>query len=106
MNDISIYFEPISTSGVKFEEGSLGELNSVNERSFPELKKGDVAFFYVPEYRGINRETPIEGNRDTFRFDETAYWLIAVAPVQKLVTVKVMHSIFVNVPDRSQSVDC
>lgn len=68
MNDISIYFEPISTEGVKFEEGSLGESNSIHERSFPELKRGDIVFFYVPEYRGIKSEKLVKGTRDTFRY--------------------------------------
>ena len=68
MNDISIYFEPVSIEGVVFEEGSLGESNSIYTNSFPELKKGDIAFFYVPEYRGVISEKELKGKRDSFRY--------------------------------------
>jgi formiminoglutamase len=69
MNDISIYFESISTSGVTFDEGSIGEQLLMNDTSFPELKKGDIAFFYVPEYRGASSDgEKIELNRDLFRY--------------------------------------
>jgi len=67
MNDISIYFEPVSTNGIAFEEGSLGEKMSVYEHDFPELVSGTIAFFYVPEFRGVNALTETAGKRDHFR---------------------------------------
>ena len=50
MQDISIYFSPVSKDVVNMKH--LGsEVDVHTENGFPTLKKGGVALFYVPEFR-------------------------------------------------------
>jgi len=59
MKDISIYFSPVDkeVSTTEYTLGSVVQMFDSN--GFPELKKGGVALFVVPEYRGVRnkRET-------------------------------------------------
>ena len=68
MKDISIYFTPLNNP-VNTEELSLGTvMDSHTEGHFPELKKGGVALFYVPEFRGQRNGIQIDNaGREHFR---------------------------------------
>lgn len=50
MENISFYFAPVSLE--KLIDKQLGEEIDIHtERGFPEIKKGGIALFYVPEFR-------------------------------------------------------
>jgi hypothetical protein len=52
MKDISIYFSPVDIE-FNAEDQTIGStINSYKNDYFPEIKKGGIALFYVPEYRG------------------------------------------------------
>lgn len=68
MKDISIYFHPIASDHEKYEVNTIGRQIAVNNGVFPEMKKGDVAIIYVPEFRGENNAAFRNGEkRDVFR---------------------------------------
>jgi len=51
MDDISIYFQPVSVE-LKNNEGSIGqEIKIHTEDNFPKLEKDGIAIMYVPEFR-------------------------------------------------------
>lgn len=50
MEDISFYFAPIALDRIP-EQGLGQEIDIHTENGFPELKKGGIALFYVPEFR-------------------------------------------------------
>lgn len=53
MQDLSIYFSPVTLDETFENKEQIGGYIDIhNEGSFPELKRGGVALFYVPEYRG------------------------------------------------------
>ena len=55
MQDISIYFTPISEELKVFNEGTLGEkIIKHDDSGFPELKEKSLAILYVPEYRRLS----------------------------------------------------
>lgn len=57
MEDISFYFAPIASE--RLSESGLGqEIDIHTEHGFPELKKGGIAVFYVPEFRKSNYSNP------------------------------------------------
>lgn len=52
MKDISIYFSPVDIE-LNAEDQTIGStINSYKNDYFPEIEKGGIALFYVPEYRG------------------------------------------------------
>lgn len=53
MNDISIYFNPVEKPSDNNQD-CLGNILNTYTSSFPELKKGDIALVFVPEYRNMN----------------------------------------------------
>lgn len=53
MKDISIYFTPLSND-TSYADQQIGSQIDAFTHSFPELKTGGVAIFYVPEFRGSN----------------------------------------------------
>lgn len=56
MEDISFYFAPIASD--RLPENGLGqEIDLHTENGFPELKKGGIALFYVPEFRKSTHST-------------------------------------------------
>jgi arginase family enzyme len=67
MKDLSIYLSPLE-SGDSFRANQIGSvINSyTTTRNFPELKKGGIAFFHVPEYRGDRKACP--HNAEQFRY--------------------------------------
>lgn len=57
MEDISFYFAPVASE--RLSESGLGqEIDIHTEHGFPELKKGGIAVFYVPEFRKSNYSNP------------------------------------------------
>jgi len=67
MKDISIYFQPVNNS-YESAEGTIGSVMSLHtDNGFPELVKGGIACFVVPEYR--NGGIAVTPNLD-FRFRE------------------------------------
>lgn len=66
MNDISIYFQPITFNSSK--EGTLGEYTQFHTENFgfPELEKNSVAILYCPEYRNCTVDINVRFN-DNFR---------------------------------------
>ncbi|MEN9302897.1 MAG: hypothetical protein RL264_1326 [Bacteroidota bacterium] len=52
MQDLSIYFTPISITTENFVEGTIGDTIIKNETEFPEVEKNSIALIYVPEARG------------------------------------------------------
>ncbi len=69
MKDISIYFQQLERSE-SFPLESVGQKIEIFEKdNFPELQKGGVAVFYVPEHRGdkqIDHDLPAEKFRTQF----------------------------------------
>lgn len=53
MEDISFYFTPVSLDRLT-EKGLGKEIDIHTEGGFPEMKKGGIALFYVPEFRKSN----------------------------------------------------
>ncbi len=53
MNDISIYFNPVEKPSDNNQD-CLGNILNTYTVNFPELKKGDIALVFVPEYRNMN----------------------------------------------------
>ena len=70
MNDISIYFQPITDTD-SWTEQQLGSVVIKNEGNFPEIEKNGCAIFYVPEFRGSGREN----QRQSGHFRESFYRL-------------------------------
>jgi formiminoglutamase len=68
MKDLSIYFTPVQAKN-NAEQLSIGALtNTYTQDFFPELKKGGIAFFYVPEFRGQNDQlVSSKHNKEHFR---------------------------------------
>ena len=66
MKDISIYLLPLGGED-KYRANQIGSaIQTFNtETGFPELKKGSVAIFHVPEYRGDKKACP--HNPEQFR---------------------------------------
>jgi len=64
MNDISIYFQALADSE-QWREQQLGNVIIKNQESFPELEKNTCAIFYVPEFRGSERDN--QQRSTTFR---------------------------------------
>lgn len=65
MKDISIYFQAVDCSNFKHEAETLGaSILYHTEGAFPELKKGDIALIYCPEYRNSDSK---QGTNDSFR---------------------------------------
>ncbi|MFM6933902.1 MAG: formimidoylglutamase [Flavobacteriales bacterium] len=64
MNDISIYFQALADSE-QWSEQQLGNVIIKNQESFPELEKNTCAIFYVPEFRGSERDN--QQRSTTFR---------------------------------------
>ena len=66
MKDISIYLLPLGGED-KYRANQIGSaIQTFNtEKGFPELKKGSVAIFHVPEYRGDKKACP--HNPEQFR---------------------------------------
>lgn len=56
MKDISIYFAPL-TQEESYTDQQIGHFIDSKTQTFPDLKKGGIALFYVPEFRGENAET-------------------------------------------------
>lgn len=50
MEDISFYFAPVAADRIS-EQGLGQEIDIHTENYFPDLKKGGIALFYVPEFR-------------------------------------------------------
>lgn len=50
MEDISFYFAPVSQKKIT-DEGLGKEIDIHTEGGFPDVKKGGIALFYVPEFR-------------------------------------------------------
>jgi formiminoglutamase len=72
MKDISIYFQPILTESEN-RNSTIGSVISTNTKNnFPDLVKGAIAFFVVPEFR--NGGVDSAPNND-FRFREEFYQL-------------------------------
>lgn len=67
MKDLSIYFQPV-VMPEELPAGSIGEsMDTHTESGFPELKKGDIALMYVPEFRNGYPELHNKKD-DRFRF--------------------------------------
>lgn len=65
MNDLSIYFGPVTLKG-DYQEGTLGSITDFhNESGFPEITRGALAILSVPEYR--NSKVAVETVSDPFR---------------------------------------
>lgn len=57
MKDLSIFFSPVEFQQ-EFKDLSLGKtIVCHTEGAFPVMKKGGIAFFHVPEYRGIKNSS-------------------------------------------------
>lgn len=66
MKDISIYFKQLDSEN-KFSDQKIGHvLESYKNDSFPEMEKGGIAIFYVPENRGDSNQQ-YEKNAEHFR---------------------------------------
>lgn len=62
MKDLSIYFQPLDALEATVT-ATLGEVMTVHTADyFPEIQKGDVVLFYVPEFR--NHDAGLHGQRD------------------------------------------
>ena len=66
MNDLSIYFTPLTSEDKDFKEEQMGQVLIANHGSFPKIKPDSIAIFTVPEYRGDSSEPSIE-NPSRFR---------------------------------------
>jgi formiminoglutamase len=66
MEDISIYFQPVAETQIPLR-GLAHTIQTHRENNFPELKKGGVALFYVPEYRNTNYHA--DDNNEYFRVE-------------------------------------
>lgn len=71
MKDISIYFTPAEVEGT-FSEQTIGAvIEGHRSDSFPEIKSGGIALFYVPDFRGIkNSSKEIESEKFRIQFYE------------------------------------
>lgn len=67
MNDISIYFSPTETNIDSNNQDCLGNILNTYSASFPELKKGDIALVFVPEYRNMDTSFHFENMHQGIR---------------------------------------
>lgn len=66
MKDLSIYFSQLSEDQKYPDQKIGGGIERYTNDSFPEVKPGSIALFYVPEFRG-NSEVSDEVNNENFR---------------------------------------
>jgi formiminoglutamase len=93
MKDIALYFTPVESEMEMNEEVNLATSIQIHQEHFPELTKGMVAIFYVPEYRGA---ADFAGKTND-RFRNFFYQLFAgsnwTVPVADLGTIKPGNSL-------------
>ncbi len=66
MEELSIYFSPVSENRIKKNAESLGRaIDAHVDDNFPEIKEKGVALIYCPEYRGVQEIKP--KGTDAFR---------------------------------------
>lgn len=66
MEDLSIYFSPVSENRISSTAESIGSKIIIHNKSgFPELESKGIALIYCPEYRGVQEVKP-KGS-DAFR---------------------------------------
>jgi formiminoglutamase len=66
MEDISIYFQPVAETQIP-TRGLGNYIQTHCNNSFPELEKGGIALFYVPEFRNTNYHS--DQNEEYFRVE-------------------------------------
>ena len=60
MNDLSIYFTPVASENLEFDEEQMGQILVSNFGDFPTIEPDSIAIFSVPEFRGDSNEIKIE----------------------------------------------
>lgn len=62
MEDISIFFQPVTIDLSSFPKETIGEVVCAYSQQFPDLSSAGVALISVPDYRGANIEINVESD--------------------------------------------